>query len=69
MWAYIGELGDYMPPTATHRNAAIWRGVHAALDAANLQPLQPAHNTGPSIREAAADDAAHFNDKYAGEGQ
>ncbi len=32
-----------------------------------LQP--PAHNAGPSIREAADQDAAHWNDKYAGEGQ
>lgn len=30
---------------------------------------QPAHNAGPSIREAADQDAAHWNDKYAGEGQ
>ncbi|MEV8548358.1 hypothetical protein AB0L04_00685 [Streptomyces glaucescens] len=29
----------------------------------------PAHNTGPSIREAAADDRRWWSDKYAGEGQ
>lgn len=30
---------------------------------------EPAHNAGPSIRECAQADAAHWNDKYAGEGQ
>ncbi|MFD5910271.1 hypothetical protein ACFWHL_16290 [Streptomyces massasporeus] len=34
VFAYIRELGDYMPPTVAHRNAVIWRGVHAALDPA-----------------------------------
>lgn len=29
---------------------------------------EPAHDAGPSVREAAAQDAAHWNDKYAGEG-
>ncbi|GGV91808.1 hypothetical protein [Streptomyces massasporeus] len=33
VWAYIRALGVYMPPTTAHRNAVIWRGVHAALDA------------------------------------
>lgn len=28
----------------------------------------PGHDSGPTIREAAADDAAHWNTKYAGEG-
>lgn len=30
---------------------------------------QLAHNAGPSVRECAQADAAHWNDKYAGEGQ
>lgn len=29
----------------------------------------PAHNAGPSVREAAANDRAHWDTKYAGEGQ
>jgi hypothetical protein len=29
----------------------------------------PAHNAGPSVAECVAQDAAHWNDKYAGEGQ
>ncbi|WP_435595896.1 hypothetical protein [Streptomyces albogriseolus] len=64
VWAYIRELGDYMPPTTAHRNAAIWRGVHAALDAANVPALQPparidaapAHNAGPTVAECAEAD-------------
>jgi hypothetical protein len=28
----------------------------------------PAHDTGPTVREAAADDRAHWNAKHAGEG-
>jgi hypothetical protein len=30
---------------------------------------QPAHNAGPTVAEAAADDRAHWTAKYAGEGQ
>ena len=32
-----------------------------------IQPPTPAHNAGPTIREAAAQDRAHWTDKYAGE--
>jgi hypothetical protein len=33
-------------------------------------PVQPpAHNAGPSVAEAAAQDRAHWTAKYAGEGQ
>jgi hypothetical protein len=70
VYAYIRELGDYMPPTTTHRNAVIWRGVHAALDAARVPQIQPpAHNAGPSVAECAQADDAHWAAKYAGEGQ
>jgi hypothetical protein len=40
--------------------------LHSRLDAA-LQT--PAHNAGPSVAEAAANDRAHWDVKYAGEGQ
>ena len=33
VYAYIRALGDHMPPDPVHRNAMIWRAVHAALDA------------------------------------
>lgn len=33
VYAYIGRLGDAMPPDPVHRNAIIWRAVTAALDA------------------------------------
>lgn len=33
VYAYIGALGDTMPPDPVHRNAIIWRAVTAALDA------------------------------------
>lgn len=32
VYAYIERLGDHMPPDPVHRNALIWRSVHAALD-------------------------------------
>ena len=31
--AHIRDLGDHMPPDPVHRNAMIWRAVHAALGA------------------------------------
>lgn len=33
VYDYIRRLGDYLPPDRRHRNAIIWRAVHAALDA------------------------------------
>ncbi|MFB9485592.1 hypothetical protein ACFFSH_40495, partial [Streptomyces filamentosus] len=33
VYAHIRELGDHMPPNPVHRNAMIWRAVHAALGA------------------------------------
>ncbi|WP_435110141.1 hypothetical protein [Nocardiopsis synnemataformans] len=35
VYAYITQLGDRLPPDEVHRNAMIWRGVEAALNAAN----------------------------------
>lgn len=43
-------------------------GTHLLEEALDDQPT-PAHNAGPSIRECADQDAAHWNTKYAGEGQ
>ncbi|MFJ7176447.1 hypothetical protein ACIQXA_08565 [Streptomyces massasporeus] len=69
VYAYIRELGDYMPPDPVHRNVLIWRGVHAALDVANVPGLAqpPAHNAGPSVAEAAANDRRWWNGEKAGE--
>lgn len=33
VYEYIRALGDHLPPDSAHRNAVIWRAVHAALDA------------------------------------
>ncbi|MEV4041405.1 hypothetical protein [Streptomyces sp. NPDC049744] len=32
VYEYIHSLGPYLPPDPSHRNAVIWRAVHAALD-------------------------------------
>jgi hypothetical protein len=42
--------------------------LHTRLDAALDEPA-PAHGVGPTVREAARDDRAHWTAKYAGEGQ
>jgi hypothetical protein len=33
VYEYIRRLGPYLPPDPRHRNAVIWRAVHAALEA------------------------------------
>ena len=33
VFEYIRALGGYLPPDSVHRNAIIWRAVHAALGA------------------------------------
>jgi hypothetical protein len=33
VYEYIRKLGGYLPPDPVHRNAVIWRAVHAALGA------------------------------------
>jgi hypothetical protein len=55
--AHLAALGAWMPATITQRDTAVWSAVHDALDAASL-PRQAAsrHDSGPSVREAAADD-------------
>jgi hypothetical protein len=45
----------------SEKTVARWRAV--------LYPPQPAHNAGPSVAECAANDRAHWDAKYAGEGQ
>ncbi|MDR3083101.1 MAG: hypothetical protein LBV60_19645 [Streptomyces sp.] len=53
---------------ALHRQGLISSlELYAVIDT-DPQPA-PAHNAGPSVRECAAQDAAHWNDKYAGEGR
>jgi hypothetical protein len=65
VYARIRELGDYMPPDRVHRNAIIWRAVQAALDAANVPPLQPpVHNAGPSVAECAQADRLWSLEKH-----
>ncbi|WP_394436215.1 hypothetical protein [Streptomyces sp. SGAir0957] len=34
VWDHIRALGQHLPSDTVHRNAMIWRAVHAALDAA-----------------------------------
>jgi hypothetical protein len=47
----IHDLGPVLPPDPAHRNAAIWRAVNAALDAAGLpvtaDPADPRGDTVP----------------------
>jgi hypothetical protein len=33
VYEYIRRLGPYLPPDPAHRNAVVWRAVHAALGA------------------------------------
>lgn len=33
VYEYVRALGDYLPRDTAHRNAVIWRAVHAALGA------------------------------------
>ncbi|ARX81568.1 hypothetical protein SMD44_00966 [Streptomyces alboflavus] len=37
VYAHLSALGDHMPADRVHRNAMIWRAVHAALDAMEPQ--------------------------------
>ncbi|WP_406145086.1 hypothetical protein [Streptomyces anulatus] len=39
----IRSLGDYLPPDTVHRNAIIWRAVHAALDATPVGRCMSSH--------------------------
>jgi hypothetical protein len=40
---YIRALGDYLPPDPAHRNAVIWRAVHAALGATPVGRCESSH--------------------------
>lgn len=51
VYAYIRRLGDHLPPDPVHRNAIIWRGVNAALDAITPAAEPCAHG----CRQAADD--------------
>jgi len=44
VFAFIHGLGEEMPPTTVHRNAMLWRAVHAALDAMTT-PVPSIHGT------------------------
>jgi hypothetical protein len=43
VYEYIRGLGPYLPPDPVHRNAIIWRAVHAALDATHLGRCVSSH--------------------------
>jgi hypothetical protein len=71
------HCGNLMPSwTAGPRNECVLRpghhGSHADSQGARWwhdPGTGPAHNAGPSVAECAADDRAHWERKYAGEGQ
>jgi hypothetical protein len=43
VYEYIRALGEYLPPGPVHRNAIIWRAVHAALEAAPVGRCVSSH--------------------------
>ena len=43
VYEYIRALGDYLPPDSVHRNAVIWRAVHAALGATSVGRCVSSH--------------------------
>lgn len=43
VYEYIRALGPYLPPDPAHRNAIIWRAVHAALDATPVGRCASSH--------------------------
>jgi hypothetical protein len=66
------RIEDECAPTDAEDGLTAYDGgrLEAARHIRNaLQPPADAHNAGPSVAECAAQDAAHWNDKYAGEGQ
>lgn len=52
----------------TIRGSVRVHAVQQARDTLAALDGTPAHDDGPSVRECAEADAAHWNDKYAGEG-
>lgn len=43
VYEYIRRLGTYLPPDPVHRNAVIWRAVHAALAATPVGRCESSH--------------------------
>lgn len=43
VYEYIRRLGTYLPPDPVHRNAVIWRTVHAALEATPIGRCVSSH--------------------------
>jgi hypothetical protein len=43
VYEYIRGLGAYLPPDPVHRNAVIWRAVHAAMNATHLGRCVSSH--------------------------
>ena len=43
VYEYIRNLGQYLPPDPVHRNAIIWKAVHAALGATHLGRCLSSH--------------------------
>jgi hypothetical protein len=43
VYEYIRGLGGYLPPDPVHRNAVIWRAVHAALGATPVGRCESSH--------------------------
>lgn len=43
VYEYIRALGAYLPPDPVHRNAVIWRAVHAALSATPVGRCASSH--------------------------
>lgn len=62
----IGFMADDDPYSHADLADVIRQNGQALRD---LAQASPAHNAGPSVREAAADDRRWWTDKYAGEGQ
>ena len=55
------------PPPLGTLIARWWDKRLVELHHAIRPPEQPAHNAGPTVTECAADDAAHWADKYSGD--
>lgn len=57
VYGVIRDLGARLPPDTVHRNAAIWRAVTAALDAANISLNANPDDPAP-LRSVPAEDTA-----------
>ena len=43
VYEYLRGLGPYLPPDPVHRNAIVWRAVHAALGATSVGRCVSSH--------------------------